>query len=286
MKREFLTLVVLLAAIVTGRAQTIILKDGSTVAALSVRRDGNTVMATVPLQGTTGTAGLAKPVDQITRIAFPEPPQIGAANKLVAQGNAADALAQLDPVIAQQAPFRDIAGNFWGQAALVKLYALLALNRDAEVESLATDLAKFANDPELGRAGQVQLAAAVARKGNFKRALEVLDPIVKTSDNPGVLADAWVKKGNAHFGLKQYELALRAYFRIPVFYPDNKAVRPAATLGMARAFAQLEDFDRSKAAYNELITQFPSSAEATAAQTELKRTEEFEQEKMKGKSKG
>jgi TolA-binding protein len=42
-------------------------------------------------------------------------------------------------------------------------------------------------------------------------------------------------------------------------------------LGSGRAYRRLDDVDHAKKAFNELISNFPQSAEATMAQTELKK---------------
>jgi TolA-binding protein len=62
-----------------------------------------------------------------------------------------------------------------------------------------------------------------------------------------------------------------AYLHVPIFYQDEKIFLPAAMLGSARAYRRLNDNDRARKSLNELITAFPQSAEAAAAQTELKK---------------
>jgi TolA-binding protein len=58
---------------------------------------------------------------------------------------------------------------------------------------------------------------------------------------------------------------------VPIFYADEKLFQPAALLGSGRAYRRLNDKDRAKKSFNDLIAAFPQSAEAGVAQAELKR---------------
>jgi TolA-binding protein len=88
-----------------------------------------------------------------------------------------------------------------------------------------------------------------------------------------VLADAWVTKGNLLLAQKQWDEALLAFLRVPVFYREEKLFLPPALLGTGRAYRRLDDFDRAKKTFNELIATFPKSAEAALAQTEVQKLE-------------
>jgi TolA-binding protein len=85
------------------------------------------------------------------------------------------------------------------------------------------------------------------------------------------VATAWVAKGDALLAKKEWDSALMSYLHVPVFFPDETNHLPAALLGSARAYRRLDDVDRAKKSLNELIAQFPKTAEANVAKTELQK---------------
>lgn len=250
-------------------AQTITLKSGQAVETKGVRRDGDMIMGKIEVAGTAGEIGYQ--VSAIAKIAFPEPRRIKSAADLLSEGQAEKALAEVEPVAAYYAPFRDIPGAWWAQAAVIKVSALAAMQRDAEAETLAREIQEIAPDPETARAANLRIAAALVRKQDYEKAAQICDAAIKESARPDVLADAWVIKGNLLLAQKQWDAALLAFLRVPVFYRDEKLFMPPALLGSGRAYRRLEDLDRAKRSYNDLTAAFPKSAEAAIARGELQK---------------
>ena len=250
-------------------AQQIILKSGQTVETRGLRRSGDMVMGKIEVAGSSGEVGY--PVNSIARIAFPEPQGLKSAENLLSQGEGERAIAEVTPIITFYQGFRDIPGAWWGQAAVIKVSALAALGRDAEAEPLATEIQKNTTDPEIARAANLRIAAALVRKEEWEKAALICDAAIKESARPDVLADAWVTKGNLLLAQKQWDAALLAFLRVPVFYREEKLFLPPALLGSGRAYRRLEDLDRAKKSFNELIAAFPKSAEAALAQTEMQK---------------
>ncbi|HEX8678837.1 MAG TPA: tetratricopeptide repeat protein, partial [Chthoniobacterales bacterium] len=159
----------------------------------------------------------------------------------------------------------------WAQAAVVKVNALTALGRDVEAEPLVFAIQKNAADPETARAANLRIANSLLRKQDFDKASQLCDSVIKESTRTDVLADAWVTKGNILLARKEWDGALLAFLRVPVFYRQEKLFLPPAMLGSARAYRRLDDIDRAKKSLQDLISAFPRSAEAAAAQTELQK---------------
>lgn len=250
-------------------AQTILLKDGKSVVATKLRRSEGNVMATVQVGTGTGEIGYA--VATIAKIDFPEPSQLKTAADLMAQGKAKDALFQIEPLVVYYAPFRDVPGNWWTPAVRVKLEALVALKRDADAAALVDDIVKNAADPEAARAARVLVAASQARKGQYEKAISTCDDVIKSGNDPGTLAQAWVTKGRSHLALKDWDSALLAYLHVPVFYPEQTRLLPQVLLGSAKAYKGMEDLPNAEKTLNELVAQYPASAEATEAKNDLKK---------------
>src|SRR5207302_4186060 len=126
-------------------------------------------------------------------------------------------------------------------------------------------------DPEAARAANLRIASSLVKKQEFEKAAQICDDTIKQSTRPEVLADAWVTKGNVLLAQKDFDDALLAFLRVPVFYRDEKLFMPPALLGSARAYRRLDDVEHAKRALKDLIVQFPKSSEAAIAQTELQK---------------
>ncbi len=252
-----------------ANGQTIVLKSGQRVETKGVRRNGDMVMGKIEVAGRAGEVG--QPISAIAKIEFPEPQGLKSAGDLLSQGQPEKALAEVNPVVAYYASFREILGSWWAPAAVIKVSALAALGRDLEAEPLALEIQKFAPDPETARAANLRIASSWLKKQDYEKAAQICEAAIKESTRPEVLADAWVMKGNVHLAQKEWDSALMAFLRVPVFYRDEKLFMPAALLGSARAYRRLDDTERAKKSLKDLIAAFPKSAEAAIAQTELQK---------------
>ena len=250
-------------------AQTITLKSGQKVETLALRRDGAVIMGKVQVGSGEGEIGYN--VAQIANISFPEPRGIKAASDLLAQNQAQKALAEIEPVIAYYDGFREVPGTWWPQAALIRVSALLSLQLDKEAELLAQMIEKSSTDPDTARLVRVNLSSGLVRRGEFEKAIDYCDGAIKGSTDSHVLGEAWLHKGDAYAGMKQWDDALLAYLHIPVFYSDETALVPPALLGSARAYRRIDDPTRAKKAFNDLISSYPKSPEAALAATELRK---------------
>ncbi len=264
-----LMLMLMLVLVIDSSAQSILLKTGQKIDTLGVRRDGEMVLGKVQVGSGSGEVGYH--VAQIAKIEFPEPRGLKTASDLLAQGQPDKARAEIEGVVGYYAAFKEVPGSWWAQAAMVKVSVLAAQQHEAEAEALATEIQKTVTDPETARAAQLRLVGALVRKRDFEKAVAICDAAIKDSTDPATLANAWIGKGDALLAQKNADDALLAYLHVPVFYYDEKTFMPAALLGSGRAYRRLDDVDRAKKSFNELIAAFPQSAEAAVAQTELKK---------------
>ncbi|MDB6151649.1 MAG: hypothetical protein JWL90_102 [Chthoniobacteraceae bacterium] len=277
MKREILFTAIALGALFAGNAgaQTMLMKDGRVIVAKSMRRQGDLILATQELPGAPGKAPtigeVGYPIAQITKLDFPEPAQLKAARDLLLRGKAGEALAQLDSALRYYESFFDAPGSWWAELSLIKLNALNTLGRDKEADPIVDQLLQRASDPEILRAARVQGAAKMIRRGDFPKALETCDVILKESSKEGTLANAAIIKGQAHLALKQWDQAMLAFLQIPVLYPDERVLMPASMLGSGRAYFALEDYKSAKETLNDLMAAYGATPEAAAAKVELEK---------------
>jgi tetratricopeptide (TPR) repeat protein len=253
----------------SARAQSIILTTGQKIDALGVRREGDMVLAKVQVGSGSGEVGYH--LAQIAKIEFPEPRGLKESSDLLSQGQADKALAEINQVVSFYDPFKDVPGSWWSQAALIKVAALGALQRDTQAELLAGQIEKAVTDPETARAARLRLVNSLIRRQDFDKAEKICDSAIKDSVRPEIIAEAWIKKGDLFFAQRKWDDALIAYLHVPVFYRDEKSFVPAALLGSARSYVRLDQNERARKSLNELIQMFPKSAEASVAQTEIQK---------------
>ncbi|HEY1581898.1 MAG TPA: tetratricopeptide repeat protein [Chthoniobacterales bacterium] len=249
--------------------QNILLKIGQTIETKGVRRDGDVVMGKIQIGSSSGEVGYQ--LSTISKIDFPEPPQLKSAAGFLSQGEPEKALADIEPVVKYYQPFRDVTGNYWAQAALLKVSALGGMQLDKEAAALGEEIRQHVTDPETARAAQLQLVPGLIRQEDYPKALQLCDVVIKESSRGDVLAEAWVLKGDACFAQRRWDSAVLAYLHVPVFYQDEKRWMPPALLGSARAFRGLEDLESARKSFNDLAAGFPKSAQAEIARAELKK---------------
>lgn len=252
-----------------AHSQSILLKTGQTIETKGVRRSGDMIMGKVRVGASSGEVGYQ--TSAVAKIDFPEPPQLKATEAFLVQGQPERALADIGPVVRYYESFRDVPGNWWAQAALLKVAALGGMQLDREAEALGDEIRRCTTDLETTRAAQLQLVPGLVGKENFEKALQLCDAVIKNSAKPEVLAEAWVRKGDALLAQRTWDGAVLAYLHVPVFYENEKRWMPPALLGSARAFRALEDLERAKRSLNDLTTQYPKSAQAEIARAELQK---------------
>lgn len=246
----------------------VILKDGRIVTSPGVGRSGSSLMVTVSIGNGSGQVGI--PVNAITRVAFPEPPQLKAARNMLARGKTAEAEGLAAQVMNNFALYRDIPGNYWADGAALRWQALVSAGRETDADKVVAEMLQ-SEEPEtqcLARLGQ---AASQAREGRHENALAVYDEVLAKSTHAETLAAAWLNKGHSLLAMNQGEPALLAYLRVPVLYPQCTLSMPAALLGSARALEALEDLPGAGARLNLLLHDYPESSVAPTAVEALKR---------------
>jgi tetratricopeptide (TPR) repeat protein len=252
-------------------AQTILLKNGSTVPANGLVRNGDMLMATVKTStGSTGQVGYQ--VADVAGLNLPPPDEMKYAGRQVANGDFAHALAQIDPVVTYQKTIRDIPGNWWAKSALVEVSALLGLNRVADATALVTEISGYSKDPEILTAAKLQIALTT-KFDDPAQALAAYDAIISQSSDPETLSRAWIAEGDIHVEQHEFDDALLAYLTVTVFYPDHNSLLPKALWGAGQAYAKLKDITNATKTYQELVSTYPDSPEAALAKAELLKKE-------------
>ena len=266
--KRFLPLLTLLGLACGVHAQTITLKDGKTIPSSHLRRDGATVMTTTTVGSSLGEIGYA--VAQIDSIQFPEPPQLKDANALIAAGKLDQALSAIEPVITFYRPFRDIKGNFWGDAAVLKLSIFIAQKRVADANGIISEMLENNTNPDVVASAKASKTLLLAWAGKSKEALAASDQIINSdASDSATLSLAYLANGEAHYALKEYEDAVMAFLHVPIFFPDQTLLMPKALIGSARSFAKLDSKNELDSAIQTLAESYSTSPEFNEAKTEF-----------------
>ena len=248
----------------TASGQTVYFKDGSSLQSLGLRRSGDILYVKVKIGS--GIGEVAKSLTTIASIDFPKPSAFAQTRTLLAAGKAAEALQTINAQVAYFEPFQHISGNFWSDAVLLKISALLALGRNAEATILTNQLAVISKDPDILSAVKLKMAESQARGGNRTAAETIYRDTIKTSKKPEILAQAWVDLGDTLYTDTDYRHAVTAYLHIPVFYSQETLFMPRALLGAAKSLIKIHDKQNAESYLHQLIKQFPNSQEKAEAQ--------------------
>ncbi len=252
-----------------GQAQNLLLKNGQTIATKGIRRSGEMVMCKIELGASSGEVGYQ--ASTIAKIDFPEPPELKTTAAFLSQDDPQKALAAIGPVVKSWEVFRDLPGNWWAEAALLKVSALTGMQLDKEAERLEEEIRKTVPDPETAHAAQLQLTPGLIRTEQYHKVVQICDRAIKESARPEILAEAWLRKGDACLAQRKFDSAVLAYLHLPVFYANETRWMPPALLGTAKAFRGLDDFEQAKKSFTDLTAQFPKSPQADRARAELKK---------------
>jgi tetratricopeptide (TPR) repeat protein len=257
------------AAQSTFNSSKIQLRDGTTLETDTVKgaRDGYVSVNRELAPGV--VAQIDYNPKMVEKIEFPENPRLKRAMQLIDLGRPAEALALINPVLADRQKLAAVRGNDAAASAVIKVKALAGLKREQEARQIIDQLTKNADDPEVIRAALVEIMAVWARSGEYQKADNYYDKAIAESTNPQTIATAWCRKGDALLALEQYDAALLAYLRVPTLYSDQETVLPASLLGAAEAYLGLEDKTHAVAVLKKLIRGNPASPEAAKAKIEL-----------------
>lgn len=251
-----------------AHAQRYQLKDGTVLDAADLTLGSGALIQQVKLPAG-GSFERRYPIGDIARLDFPEPAALDEADKLVIAGKGEEALALVEPIYRQFAPFSKVPGSHWPRAASIRLQALL-LGVDAlTITSAARELINSGLGPEVTGVAKLALARLDARAGRESLANIMIDEIVREAP-PAIQARAWLLRGDLAAARSSHAEALECFLRVPAFYGTIDELMPAALLGAARAYKGYGDGGRAERSALELIDTYPDTLEAAAARKDFK----------------
>ncbi len=250
-----------------AHAQRYQLRDGTILQAADVTLGSGALVQQVALPGG-GSFERRFQLADVIRLDFPEPEALDEARRLVIAGKGAEALALVEPVVRQFAPFPRLPGSHWPRAAQLRLEALLLGTDNAAISSAARELMQSGLGPEITGVAKLALAQLDARAGRESLANVMLEEIVREAP-PAIQARAWLLRGELAAARASHAEALESFLRIPAFFGTIDELMPAALLGAARAYRGFGDNGRAERSALELIDTYPDTLQAATARREF-----------------
>ena len=252
----------LIAATPLLRGEEITTSDGQVIKSTSFRRSGNVIM----IKTTTAEGGVIEvgfPVARITRVSFPEPPELSKASAAASAGKAAEVLSLTGEYVSKQGEFKDVPGSWWPRMAELRLLALASVGKNEEASSLAREIGAIKSP----------LTESLARGGTLFGPLatgETEAVTVGAKSLPRIGGDegsalAQLALGRTFLQKKDGQGAIRAFLTVKIFYPTATLLQPAALLGAANACLLLKDEERATQTLRDLMALYPESPQASEA---------------------
>ncbi len=249
-------------------AQAIVLKDGITkLGPDQFKIQGGKVMKIVKVGGNVATSELQ--MSSVLRLEWPEPEELTKGKALLAAGKVDEALALLKQGRDFFEPFKDVPGNRFADLSFAYVEALGAAGKFEEtIKAMpALRLLKLSNEQKV-QLKILQLNIDRQTSSDYTSIVAQAQNILSETDDSSVGASLWMIQGDVFFKQKQWEKALFAYLRVPVFYGSQVQRVPEAELNSARCLAKMRRFEDATTYYKRLIETYPGSNIAETAKTE------------------
>lgn len=251
-------------------AQGLVLKDGSRLPAQDFKIEGGKIVRTVKLQGDkTATTVLA--TSNIAELVWPYSAELTESRSLLSQGKTEDAIAVLKTGKEFFEVFKDVKGgkDLYRDLFFSYVEALAQGGKFDETVGLMPSLQKLS----LSKEQEVQLKVLklnVERQtsSDYVSIIAQANNILTDTNDSSVSAAVWDIIGDVHDKKKEYEEALMAYLRIPVFFGTQMQRVPAAEMKAAKMLIKMRRFEDATTFLTRLVESYPGSAVAEAAAKE------------------
>ncbi len=214
------------------------LRNGRRIPADSVKVTSGGFTATI----TVGTAlqTLNFTAKDVVRAKLREPREVAEARTLIANEKPQAALDALDKVEPTLVSYRAIPDSWWLRATILRMDALAALGKREEAAALVTPdvLSDLSSDDAALLRNFQQIAGPPAQ--DLANKVEVLQSMAQTMNDPWVGARIWLEIGNTLASQGRMEDAVKAWLRVPVFFPAERDLAARGTILGARGLQQID----------------------------------------------
>lgn len=246
--------------------QALVLKDGTRIPNTEFKLDGTKIIRTVKIGETSATTEV--PRQNIGYLDWPEPPELLEARDLMSQAKSAEALALLKAGVEFFDKLQEIEGN-WYQAMLFAYVETLSQAGQFEetIKLMPRLRALNLSADQKMTLRIIQLDIDRQTSSEYSAILAEAKNILSDTSDSSVGAAIWMIIADIHAKKKEWEPALMAYLRIPVFYGTQMQRVPDAELKAGQMLVKMKRFEDAQALFTRLVESYKGSAIAeTAAQ--------------------
>jgi tetratricopeptide (TPR) repeat protein len=260
-----------LVCIMAGAAhgQFLILKDGSRIPSSEFTVQDGKIIRTI-LLGDDKTATTQLPIQNVGSLDWPEVTEIGEARDLMAKGKAEEALAALAKAKTFFGSFETLPGSPYTEVFFTYVELLSQAGKFEETVKLIPQLRILRlSESQKMQLRIIQLDIDRQTSSEFTSILAEADSILSETDDSSVGAAIWAMIADIHARQKEWEKALMAYLRIPVFYGTQVQRVPDAELKAGQMLTKMKRYEDAQAVFKRLNETYPGSAVADLASKEL-----------------
>lgn len=256
-----LSLILLVSLLLSGAAfgQALVLTDGSRVPAADFTLDGNNIVRTLKIGGTTATAVL--PRESIASLDWPEPPELLEARDLMSRAKSEEALALLKKTLDFFQKFQDIQGNWYLPVFFAYVETLSQAGQFQETIRMLPQLRTLPlSDQQKMSLRIIELDIDRQTSTEYGSILAEARSILSETDDSSAGAAIWMIMADIHAKNKEWEKALMAYLRIPVFYGTQIQRVPDAELKAGQMLVKMKRYEDAFGVFSRLAESYQDSA--------------------------
>jgi tetratricopeptide (TPR) repeat protein len=286
MSRVTLLLLALIGLMVgSADAQFLILKDGSRIPSSEFHVENGKIIRTI-LLGDNKTATTELPKQNVGSLDWPEVTEITEARDLMAKGKADEALALLSKAKATFELFETLPGSPYADVFFTYVEMLSQAGKFEDTVKLIPQLKILKlTDAQKMQLRIIQLDIDRQTSSEFTSIIAEAESILSETDDSSVGASIWAMIADIYARQKEWEKALMAYLRIPVFYGTQLQRVPDAELKAGQMLARMKRYEDAQAVFKRLTESYTGSAVADLAAKELAKINGMKNEPEAGDAK-
>lgn len=248
-------------------AQMLVLKDGTQVNHTEFTVKDGKVVRTLTIGDQTATTVL--PLANIASMDWPEPIEISDARALLGQGKPDEAVAIIKKSKEFFEVFENVKGTPYRDVFFAYVETMSQAGKFEETIKLIPQLrAVQLSDEQKLKLRIIQLDIDRQTSTEYTSILAEADSILSDTNDSAIHAAIWMIIADIHLKKKEWEKALMAYLRIPVFYGTQVQRVPDAEMKAAQTLVKMKRYEDAQAVYARLMDTYKGSPIAQAAEKE------------------
>lgn len=268
--RSFAFFFSLLAMVFAGSSafgQAIVLKGGDRVFSSEFSIQNGKITRTIKIGENTATSIIDK--KNIDSLEWPYPAELTESADLLSKGKTEEAIAVLKKGRDFFENFEGIEGNWYLDIYFAYIEALNQGGKfDDVVKSLPALRALKLTDAQKMRLRIIQLDIERQTTSDYAAIILEAQSILKETDDSAIGASLWAIIADVHTRKKEWEKALLAYLRIPVFYGTQMQRVPEAELNAAKTLIKMKRYEDANGFLARIVESYPGSQVADSAAKE------------------